>query len=46
VGAFWPGCLRDFLPASDLTEDFLVVVDEVLPDTFVEFLSVALEVAL
>jgi hypothetical protein len=35
--------LRDFLPASVLTEDFLVVLEEVLPDTFVEFLLAALE---
>jgi hypothetical protein len=45
VGVFWPGCLRDFLPADDLPEDFLVILEELLPDVFVGLFWTAAEVA-
>jgi hypothetical protein len=37
--------LRDFLPAGDLPEDFLVILEEVLPEVFAEFFLLAAEVA-
>jgi hypothetical protein len=37
--------LRDFLPADDLPEDFLVVLEKVLPDVFAELFLLGAEVA-